>query len=85
MPGIAKQSVKKLALPMPPEEPPTRMSVNLKKHKMSVDVGKKVAFSGHGIVKSLRKDEYGHNAEIEVHKLQQDGGNNGEGKDEEGR
>lgn len=50
---------------------PTTLNVNLKKHGSmdSADVGKPVHFHGHGIVKSIRKDQYGHSMSVDVKKL----------------
>lgn len=52
-------------------EAPTTISVNLKKHPSmdGADVGKKVRFKGHGVVRSIRKDDYGHHMEVDVHHM----------------
>jgi len=50
-------------------EPPSNMSLNLKKHKSmdnAADVGKTVHFQGHGKVSSIRKDEMGHQMGIDI-------------------
>lgn len=68
MSGVARISEK---LKMEPYVPPTTIHINMKKHPgMDVaDVGKKIHFKGHGIVRSIRKDEHEHRMEIDVKKI----------------
>lgn len=64
--------------------PPTTMHVNLKKHKglADVQVGKKVAFKGHGVVRSLHADEMGHTASIDIEHVEKHHGKSKEKHDE---
>lgn len=71
--GVAKASPKeKMAvMPMKMEEMKSRMNVNLKKHKelQNCDVGEKIAFTGMGMVTSVRKDEYGQDLSMDITQL----------------
>ena len=71
MSGAAKVNSKLPSVDMKPYVMPTTMHVNLKAHpSMSAsDVGKKIHFTGHGIVRSVRKDQHEHRMEIDVKKV----------------
>lgn len=71
MSGAAKMNSKIPSLAAEPYTEPTTLNVNLKKHGSmdSADVGKPIHFHGHGVVKSIRKDQYGHTMSVDIKKL----------------
>lgn len=72
MSGAAKMNAKILSIGPEKYTEPTTLNVNLKKHPTmdTADVGKPVHFHGHGVVKSIRKDQYGHSMSVDVKKIQ---------------
>lgn len=71
--GVAKVSSKKYPSDMMVKyEPESTIHVNVQKHgdmDSIADIGKKISFSGTGIVRSLHKDEMSHTMRIDIQKI----------------
>lgn len=75
MSAAKKYNKPKIAVDVVKTEPSSNLHLNLKRHPMEIhEVGKKVAFTGEGVVRSIHKDDYGHTCRMEVTKFNKSGG-----------
>ena len=81
MSGAARANKVKVDV-VKPMESPSMLHVNMKKHAMKGEVGKKIHFKGHGTVTAMNQDEYGHTMKIEVEHVEHKKGGKEHGEEQ---